>query len=201
MIPLLLILTSFVCGGILAFFLWCHRTPCHSDKKSSELKQTLMEDCQALMDIKMQTFIEEMLKIFLRIHDHSMTCILHNPIHLEEKIHGMKICSLVSMNLKEILVFDCNGERVPFKIVDLPKNTNGVYFFDTTTEMIVVFDYPMVFKIIEFVGLDVDNFSVYDGVKVQFFASLATKHSIGMTRISKEKNIICNTAITYHLIQ
>ena len=199
MLLLVFIVTSLVCG-VVTLCMWCKCEACTKDSKASEINQSIMEDCQTIMDIKMQTFIEEMMKIFLRIHDHAMACILQNPIHLEQPIHGMKISRHFPMNFKDIQVFDCNEEQVPFKIVN-KATEDGLYFFDTNTEMIVEFFNPVVFKRIEFIELDLDNFTVYGGAKIQFFTSLSKKHGIGMVRVCKEKNIICNTAITYSLIQ
>ena len=105
-----IVLTSFVCG-VVAFVVWCYTAL----RSTEEIKRNVTEDVQTVMDIKMQTFMEEMIKIFLRINDHTMKCIQHTSIHVPQEIHGLIISILGHMQFQDVLVVDCNGHHVPSK--------------------------------------------------------------------------------------
>ena len=186
-----IVLTSFTCG-VVAFVVWCYS----ASRSTEEIKQNIIDDIQAVMDIKMQTFVEEMMKIFIRINEHTMACVQHNPVHVSEHIQALTVSILGHMQFQDIRVIDCNEEHVPVR-TNLTKKGNR-YEFDMNTEMIIEFDRPVCFKQIDFIGLKVYTMV---GAKVQLFASLPNRHSVGTVMLTDTRNSICNTAITYFLLQ
>ena len=184
---LVFVMTALSCAMI-AFVVWCVR------KTSNTVGPSLQENIAEAIEQQLQLFKMEMVEDLLNWQQHMMNCIVYRSVNIGERIEGMRVDAFGSrMRFNDVRIIDHDGEDVYFKIVNMDKNEQNLYYLSSyppsAAIMDIEFEKSMAFKYIEFIGLKFDT-SNHTKAKVHF---LSDKTIICTTLISEKKNKIYNT--------
>ena len=163
------------------------------ESKNNEVSST--DEIRAYLDTRLQCITDAMCELENRVmerHRHAVNCAMYRAVCVCDEISAMVVSTLGCMYYDNILIYDRKEQCVNYTVTDDTFDLNNGYRVVRDVSIVLMFETPVLFKRIEFIGLRIDTPKHKGDINLIYDSSNTSEQY--KTTITNKKHTICNIA-------